>query len=303
MNVYWIDSYSEYDSELVNSVMALFQNLYTPLLAELNLEFKVVDINRIDFKTGEIIYNNVNLYDQNAIAYINCINPSSETEKKQLSLYETAIKSKKLSVLNYIKNYPLADKNKLFAIELAKNIGIKTIPTICLNHTKEVNTLASKILKELSLPIVIKPVDMFGGIAVHIINSKEQLISILEILNFSNRSFLAQKKLTIISDCRLYIADFRFLTCLKRIPQNNSSLGNIAKGASSIEFIPPEFVINYSIQMAKKLGAEFLCVDWFETESGEFIFNEIETAGGFVQLPNPGRQLVAKNLFRWKNNE
>lgn len=303
MNIYWIDSYGEYDPELVNSVMELFEKSYRPLLKTYDLDFQVVDIKTIDFNKSKIICNGKDILNEKAIAYINCTNPVLETEKLQSSLYKVAIKSKWLSVLNYVSGHPLVDKNKLDAINLAMRLGIKTIPTISLEKPRSVSKLVAQIQSELDLPTVIKPVDMFGGIAVHIVNSTEELTSMIEILGFASRSFVAQKKFDIVSDCRLYISNSKFLACLKRIPKSKSGLGNIAKGAIPTAFLPPLSVIENSIMLANSVGASFLCVDWFELANGEFIFSEIETAGGFVQLPETERKLVAEKMFRWKPNE
>ncbi len=303
MNVYWIDSYQEYDPALVDSVMNLFMNFYRPLLSELNLDFQVIDISSLVFWENQISLDKKNIFNEKAIAYINCTNPSVETEVRQKSLYDIAIKSNNLSVLNYIRNFPLVDKNKSKAIILAKEIGLPTIETISLENPKAVTNLSEEIISKLGFPTIIKPIDMFGGIAVHVVYDKEQLVSILEILSFANRKFIAQKKYSIVADCRLYIADFSFISCLKRIPQKINGLGNIAKGATAISYIPPVEVINKSIELAQKINANFLCVDWFELKNGEFIFSEIETAGGFVQLPANERKLVAEKLFRWKQND
>ncbi|MGZ3768267.1 MAG: ATP-grasp domain-containing protein [Bdellovibrio sp.] len=303
MNVYWIDSYQEYDPELVESVMNLFKNSYQPLLNELNLNFQVIDIKALKFDDNHIIYDGKNILAEKAIAYINCTNPSIETEKLQKRLYDIAIKSKILSVLNYVSQSPLVDKNKLTIINLADELGIPTIPTIDLQNQKAIQKLTSEISNQFGYPVIIKPIDMFGGIAVHMVNNAEQLISILEIISFSQRNFIAQKKFQIKSDCRLYIADFKFIACLKRTPKDSSSLGNIAKGATASVFLPPQSVIESSIKIARKIKASFLCVDWFEIENGDFVFSEIETAGGFVQLSPNERLQVARKLFRWKAND
>lgn len=303
MNVYWIDSYQEYDPALVDSVMNLFKNFYKPLLSELNLDFQVIDISSLVFGVDQISLDKKNIFNEKAIAYINCTNPSIETEIRQKHLYDIAIKSNNLSVLNYIHNFPLVDKNKLTAIALAKEIGLPTIETITLENSKAVKNLSEAIISKLGFPTIIKPVDMFGGIAVHVVYNEEQLVSILEILSFAKRKFIAQKKYSIVADCRIYIADFCFISCLKRIPQKASGLGNIAKGATAISYIPPVEIINKSIELAQKINANFLCIDWFELENGEFMFSEIETAGGFVQLPANERKLVAAKLFRWKQND
>lgn len=303
MNVYWIDSYHEYDPDLVESVMSLFKNFYKPLLEEFKLTFQVVDIRSLIFGNDHIIHVGNNLLNEKAIAYINCTNPSLQTEILQRNLYDIAIRSKNLSVLNYISKKPLVDKNKLHILNLANEIGIPTVPTINLENPKAIKKLVNFIATELGYPVVIKPVDMFGGIAVHMVYTSEQLCSILEIIAFANRTFIAQKKFQIKSDCRLYIADFEFITCLKRTPKDNDSLGNISKGATSTVFLPPKKVIENSIKLARKINSSFLCVDWFELNDGEFIFSEIETAGGFVQLPPYERLQVAKKLFRWREND
>ncbi|MFZ4402972.1 MAG: ATP-grasp domain-containing protein [Pseudobdellovibrionaceae bacterium] len=303
MNVYWIDSYKEYDPALVESVMGLFMNYYGPLLKEFKLNFQVVDITELQVEQNRIIYKQSDLLVEDAIAYINCTNPSLETEKLQKDLYDLAIKSKKLSVLNYFSQYPLVDKNKLIAINLALELGIKTIETINLENPKANKKIIHEIEDKFIYPVVIKPVDMFGGIAVQIVNNTEQLSALLEILTFCNRKFIAQKKLSIVSDCRVYIADFEFLSCLKRTPKNSAGLGNIAKGATTSVFTPPPNVIADSIKIARKINATFLCVDWFEMHNEGFIFSEIETAGGFVQLPEKDRKKVAQKLFRWRPNE
>lgn len=303
MNVYWIDSYQEYDPELVESVMGLFENSYKPLLKEFNLNFQVVDISTLEIEQDHIFYQGRDLLIENAIAYINCTNPSLETEKLQKKLYDLATKSKNLSVLNYFPRYPLVDKNKITAINLANELGISTIKTINLENAKANKKLTQEIESNFGYPVVLKPVDMFGGIAVQIVNSSEQFCALLEILTFCNRKFIAQKKFKIVSDCRVYIADFEFVSCLKRTPKDNSGLGNIAKGASSSVFLPPSIVIDDSIKLARKINASFLCVDWFELENGEYIFSEVETAGGFVQLPIPDRKMVAQKLFRWRPND
>ena len=303
MNVYWIDSYREYDPELVESVMGLFKNSYKPLLKEFNLNFQVVDISALQIEQKHVFHEGCDLLSENAIAYINCTNPSLETEKLQKDLYDLATRSKNLSILNYYSQYPLVDKNKLTAIKLADELGIPTIETINLTDPKANKKLVQEIEASFGYPVVIKPVDMFGGIAVQIVNSAEQLSALLEILTFCNREFIAQKKFKIVSDCRVYVADFEFISCLKRIPKDSSGLGNIAKGATSSVFLPPPNIIADSIKLARKINSSFLCVDWFELENGDFIFSEVETAGGFVQLPTEDRRKVAQKLFRWRPND
>lgn len=303
MNVYWIDSYREYDSKLVESVFKLFENYYKPLLKSIDLNFIVIDISSLDFSKSQIIYNGQNILNENAIAYINCINPSLQTEKIQIELYNIAIKSKKLSVLNYIPHFPLIDKNKNEIFKIANLLGINTTPSFVIEDLREISKNVEIITKKFDFPLILKPIDMFGGIAVNQINNQQQLTSLLETILLTQRTFIIQKKLEIVSDCRIYIADDKFIACLRRTPINFESLGNIAKGATSSSFIPPDKIINQSIEISKKINASFLCVDWFETSSNYYYFNEIETAGGFVQLPEAERLETAKKLFRWRKNE
>lgn len=302
MNFFWIDSYAEYDRTLTASVKEKLDLSYAPLAKMSGCDFHVVDINDLDIRFGEdrVLYNGHNLLKDKNKFYVNVCNPCSRKEKLLESLYRLLFVSENAILINNTSYAMMIDKDKTFAINIAKLLGFQTIPTTIISKPIDTIVTAQEICSRHGDRLVIKPKELLAGLGVSFFNSKQELLAFLENTKYHSRDFVVQPLIEVKADHRVLVCNYDAVACLSRFPQKGSYLANISQGGTSQTSIPSGTLKLKSEQIAKKIGASFLCVDWLEDDTNIY-FSEIETAGGFTDLSHDLKLEVAKCFFSKEN--
>lgn len=302
MKFYWIDSYAEYDRSLSASVKEKLASSYAPLAKLSGCDFEVVDIKDIEIKFGDecVLYNGQNLLEAKNKFYVNICNPSARKEKLLESLYRLLFVSKNAILVNTSSYAMMVDKDKTFAINIAATLGFNTIPTTIITEPIDTIITAQKIIGLYGEKLVIKPKELLAGLGVSFVNTKQELLAFLENTKFNSRDFVVQPLIAVKADHRVVVCNYKAVGCLSRYPKEGSYLANISQGGTSRTSIPSGEMKEKSEQIANKIGASFLCVDWLEDDE-DMYFSEIETAGGFTDLSLEIRDEVARCFFGREN--
>lgn len=125
MNFFWIDSYAEYDQTLSGSVKEKLALSYAPLAKMSGCSFHVLDINDLEIRFGEdsVLYKGQNLLKDKNKFYVNVCNPCSRNEKLLKSLYRLLFVSENAILINNKSYAMMIDKDKTFAINIARFLG------------------------------------------------------------------------------------------------------------------------------------------------------------------------------------
>lgn len=302
MKFFWIDSYAEYDRTLSLSVREKLSLSYAPLAKMSGCDFEVVDIKDLDIRFGEncVLFQGQNLLKTKNKFYVNVCNPSARKEKLLESLYRLLYVAENAILINTSMYAMMIDKDKTLAINIANVLGFKTIPTTIINEPVDTIVTAQKLIAQYGEKLVVKPKELLAGLGVSFVNTKQELLAFLENTKYNSRDFIVQPLIEVKADHRVMVCNYEALACLSRFPQKGSYLANISQGGTSNSSIPTGEIKRKSEMIAKKIGANFLCVDWLEDEANTY-FSEIETAGGFTDLSYDLKLEVAKCFFGREN--
>lgn len=298
MKFYWIDSYLNYDTSFVGSVLNVFRDFYAPIARSRGIDFSFIEATEIDVRVGrrvELVYRGRNILDGKFCAIVQYSNISSKIEKHIETIYRTMRLEDRL--FNSSPEIDFVDRDKMFALNLASSLGIPTIPAMLISKKKNYKSFLEEIAGFLGKPpYILKPKEMLSGLGIMKIDSVPQLNSALDIVMTSSKDFIVQKFIQAPSDYRVYIIDGKPKYCLLRIPPKGDFLANISQGGIAKEATIPKKLSRHLAAVYSKTRAPFLCVDFLRS-GDKYWFNEIETAGGFHPLPKPTRELVGKDFF------
>lgn len=196
-------------------------------------------------------------------------------------------------------NNLLIDKSKYDTFLLMRSMGIKTIPTIFLPTIPSMKAAFVKnIENEFGLyPFLLKPDDLFGGIGVTLIKSKDELSSIIDICSQGQRKFILQKfiKSKIQSDTRCYVIDGQIIVAYKRT-NSESILSNISGGGTAKKFEATNEMKSACKKIHSKFKLKYFAADFIESEN-DYILSEIELAGGWTGVSIESATKIMKALF------
>lgn len=131
------------------------------------------------------------------------------------------------------------------------------------------------------------------------IESREMLISALDVIHCSTLDYIAQPLIQNAIDYRIYMNGSEIIACLRREPQKGNFLASISQSGKGKTTSLPEPIRSLSIKITEILDSKhYLCIDWITSGDDVFFLSEIEPGGGFSALDESEKLEAAKAFFR-----
>lgn len=268
-----------------------YDDLYGPYTEKLGYRFRLVHLEDLQIATGgqPIVQHKEfgNILAQDAAAYVGLIHPDQQKEKKQESLYRLIAASSTVRLLNYTSKFPMVCKDKFLGVHIARECGLRVLPTVLLGTGPNTNSdvhFAEKTLE--AYPMFIRPRDLTAGLGRKTIREQAVLRRFLESPPFPGRTYILQPAVSIKAEFRVYLEGLEIVACRKLEP-----------GGPITSCTIPDDVRDGSRNLARHLETTYLCVDWL-WDGSEYWFCEFETGGGFKDLDESDRDRVAAAFFR-----
>ena len=275
-------------------------SLIEQMFAKLNLDVKMVDFNDIsvlaedDFK-GKIYINNERVDCPDFIIVATVDERGIYKLRSVVRMFET-LGVKCINTVDAIEK----SGDKIYSFQLAKSIApeVKIPKTILISPDVSLDTIE----EEIGFPLVMKIMDGNQGSGVCLIDSKEELEDILNILTASEfgQEILVQEAILSSKgkDIRVVVAGGEVIHSFVR--SNDSDFkSNLHQGGSFERFTPPQSLIDSSIKLAKGFGLELGSIDYlFGDTDDEFYLCELNSIPGisyvFEARKNGDIELIKK---------
>jgi UDP-N-acetylmuramate--alanine ligase len=177
---------------------------------------------------------------------------------------------------------------------VAKEIGIKVAPFLQVTREDNIDNFLKKCREKLQLPVWVKPVHMGSSIGVSRVEKWEQLVEKMnEALSLDNAAIVEEEVIGRQLEFAVMGKDKAQVSWPGEILNNGLFYDFEKKYESSMEVsskarIPKEYAYKgqkLALQVYRALQCSGLSrVDFFLTEQGEFIFNEINPFPGFTKI-------------------
>ena len=237
-------------------------------------------------KSGLIVYSEID-YLRNIWFIDKCIN---ELAKKNVSL----IYMEEKMVLNYLSersvDFVIYRARDWMILKQIQDQGIVCFNNYLVNQTANSKILTYAFLKENEIPClasylklsaikkfpcIMKKDNGHGGKEVHLISSKQEADDIL--LKYQD-TYVYQEYYKNTGDIRLYVLNKQVVTAIKRSNATDFR-SNYSLGGDIVAFNPNKEMKDIAIKIANLLDADYVGVDFLETENG-YLVNEIEDPVG-----------------------
>lgn len=176
--------------------------------------------------------------------------------------------------------------DKLYSFQIAK----KSVPEVKIPKTMYVNknTPIDKIASEIGFPLVLKIMYGFQGKGVSLINSKEELENVLDIIfasDFGDEIIAQQAILSSVGkDIRVVVGAAEVIHAFMRTNENDFK-SNIHQGGLLKTFEPPQSLINIAIKLADVFDLKLGSIDFLVGENeDEFYLCELNSVPGISYL-------------------
>ena len=176
--------------------------------------------------------------------------------------------------------------DKLYSFQRAK----KSVPEVKIPKTMYVNknTPIDKIASEIGFPLVLKIMYGFQGKGVSLINSKEELENVLDIIfasDFGDEIIAQQAILSSVGkDIRVVVGAAEVIHAFMRTNENDFK-SNIHQGGLLKTFEPPQSLINIAIKLADVFDLKLGSIDFLVGENeDEFYLCELNSVPGISYL-------------------
>ena len=272
-----VGDYSDYEKEM---------DLVIKMFNQLNVSIELVNFNDIsvlayeDFN-GKITVNG-ELKDCPDFVIVSAVDERDQYQfKAVLRMFET-LGVKCINNLNSIEK--TGDKIYSFQYAKQKVPEVKIPKTMLISQNTDVNEIES----EISFPLVLKIMDGNQGRGVSLINSKEELENILNIVTASEFGQELMVQEAIMSskgkDIRIVIGGGEFIHAFVR-SNDNDFKSNLHQGGSIERFDAPESLIETSVKLTEAFGLELGSIDYlFGDNPDEFYLCELNSIPGISYL-------------------
>lgn len=176
--------------------------------------------------------------------------------------------------------------DKLYSFQIAK----KEVPEVKIPKTMYVNknTSIDKIASEIGFPLVLKIMYGFQGKGVSLINTKEELENVLDIIFASEfgDEIIAQEAIlsSVGKDIRVVVGAGEVIHAFMRTNENDFK-SNIHQGGALKTFTPPQSLIKIAIKLADVFDLKLGSIDFLVGEDDdEFYLCELNSVPGISYL-------------------
>jgi glutathione synthase/RimK-type ligase-like ATP-grasp enzyme len=182
----------------------------------------------------------------------------------------------------------------------AAQLGIPAPATIAIPHGRHARTALPLAARQLGAgPYIIKPRQMAMGTSVLKADTAEQLTAAVDLAAWSGTGHIIQAFEPCDGDVRAYYAGGQVIAAQLRVPAPGRYLANVSQGATASACTIPDDIAVMTCRIAGSLNASLMTVDWLLTRRGPMLGEWSPGVGGFADLPDPERTIVADAHFGW----
>lgn len=185
-----------------------------------------------------------------------------------------------------LESYQISN-HKFFTSQKLANAGIEGI-TSTISISPKYSDFA---VKETGYPLVLKLISGFAGKGVVLINSKEQMESILDAMHLFEEFICTQKFVKGKDhDVRCYVIG-EYVIAVRRKAKKGDWRANISRGGTAKLVNPSPEMLQTAKNSAKALGMEMCAVDLMET-NGKWVIIEVNF------MPGPFRKFLGNTVVQ-----
>ncbi len=172
-----------------------------------------------------------------------------------------------------------AAMSKIETYQILARAGLPVIKTLVFRSSME----KELILKEIGLPLIMKPDDGFGGEGVELVNTEAELDEAMERLRNSESRMLVQKYISTSKgrDVRVLTIGFEAVFAAQRKASDpNEFRSNLHVGGTAEEYPLTDEMKDLCHKVAKAIGLRMAGIDLLFAENG-FVVGEVNSSAGF----------------------
>lgn len=203
-----------------------------------------------------------------------------DTDGEDGAVFSLARQLEMLGCFNY---NPIEAKktamSKIATYQILAKEGIPTVKTLVFRRSADKDI----ILREIGLPLILKPDDGFGGEGVELINTEEELDGALERVKESDARMLVQKYISASKgrDVRVLTVGFKAVFAAQRKAADpNEFRSNLHMGGTAEEYPLSEEMAELCERTARAIGLRMAGIDLLFDEDG-FVVGEVNSSAGF----------------------
>lgn len=271
--------YSAYEREIA---------MAKQLFAKLNIDIEIINFNDVnviasDDPNGKIIVNGEEVDYPDFVLVVTVDERDDYKFRAVLRMFETL----GINCINTVDSIEKA-ADKIYSFQIAKQF----VPEIKLPKTILISPDVSLdfIEEEIGFPLVLKIMDGNQGRGISLVQTKEELDNILNVVTASEFGQELMVQEAILSskgrDIRVIVVGGEVVHSFSRYNENDFK-SNLHQGGSLDTFNPPQSLIDTSIKLADAFGLKLGSIDYLFGESeDEFYLCEVNSVPGISYIFN-----------------
>ncbi len=187
-------------------------------------------------------------------------------------------------------------KDKLYTQQILASSGLPFARTMLMQFPVNVDLVE----ETLGFPVVIKTVSGTQGKGVFLAETREQFISLMELLyatasdiNLVLQEFIADSR---GRDLRVITIGGKVIACMQRTAQNGSFKANLASGATASAFKITRRIKELAIEASNTFSLDIAGIDLLFNGT-DYTISEVNSAPGFQGIESCHRINVAKEIY------
>ncbi|HZF93811.1 MAG TPA: hypothetical protein VEZ20_02955 [Allosphingosinicella sp.] len=206
-------------------------------------------------------------------------------EQKLITLYGVLLE-RGIPLLNRsFRSSPFLEFDKWAMQAAVSPLGIPCIPTMQLDGFAPPEAVLERCAElGFHLPLILKPNRLSNGVGVVRCEERAGFLETVRLVQQLGRDYLIQPFVQHEGDLRVFLSRSEIYGFSLRRPGAGDFRGNLSSGARWIEGELPDALAQWCFAIARRCDADYIVLDWLETEMG-FLFNEMcSTLGAFMGI-------------------
>ncbi|MFO0754984.1 MAG: hypothetical protein U0359_00715 [Byssovorax sp.] len=192
---------------------------------------------------------------------------------------------------------PELELNKTLMHALVAELDIPCVPSMPIEpYVEPEDVLAAAIDFGFTFPMILKPNRMSNGVGIMRSDEPWDFVEKVRLLQMVKEvDYLVQDFVPHTGDLRVYVTRDEILGHKHRGPRDKRDFR--CGGGEYYQIQIPAQVQEWNLRIAKRCDADYLAIDWLETEAG-FVFHEMcATFSSFIGVPEETHSRVAKAII------
>lgn len=206
-------------------------------------------------------------------------------EQKLITLYGVLLERGVPLLNRSFRSSPFLEFDKLTMQAAVSPLGIRCIPTMQLDGFAPPEAVLKRCGElGFGLPLILKPNRLSNGVGVVRCEEEAGFLELVRLVQQLGRDYLIQPFVRHEGDLRVFLSRNEIYGFSLRRPKAGDFRGNLSSGARWIEGDLPDTLAQWCFAIARRCDADYIVLDWLETDTG-FMFNEMcSTLGAFMGI-------------------